>query len=85
MVKYMPKEQPKFKPEDNKENEKRSDVPAQRPISARDRPFDAYVAAKEARDHRYLVLLKSVISPPEILALHIRFSFELFFRQASVL
>lgn len=53
MAKYMPKERPKMKPEDKRENLNGNDVPVQRPISARERPFDAYVAAKEAREPRY--------------------------------
>ena len=61
MAKYMPKERPKAKPEDKKENQIGDNVPAQRPISARDRPFEAYVAAKEAREHRYSRILYSMI------------------------
>lgn len=49
----MPKERPKVKSENDKENQNEEDVPIQRPISARERPFEAYVAAKEAREHRY--------------------------------
>jgi len=47
MAKYMPKERPKLKPEDKKEGLNENDVPVQRPISARERPFEAYVAARE--------------------------------------
>ena len=53
MAKYLPNERPKVKPEDKRENLIGNDVPVQRPISARERPFEAYVAAKEARENRY--------------------------------
>ena len=49
----MPNERPKIKPENKKDNLDDNGVPLQRPISARERPFEAYVAEKEAREHRY--------------------------------
>ena len=51
MAKYMPKERPKLKPEDKKEGLNENDVPVQRPISARERPFEAYVAAREEQKY----------------------------------
>ena len=57
MAKYMPKERPKLKPEDKKEGLNENDVPVQRPISARERPFEAYVAAREEQKYDVVFLL----------------------------
>ena len=50
MDKYKPKDQGNAG--EQNDNRNWQNVPEQRPISARERPFEAYVAAKEAREQK---------------------------------